>query len=117
EAFHAFDRIGRGTIPTLRDLIKHQDIRVRTLAASALWDLTHEAPLVLPVLKEGLQSRYRAAKIVAAAALGRVGAPAKETLDVLKKLAADQTEHEYVHRAAQAAIEMMGAALDTPDKP
>ena len=73
--------MAREAVPALVEALKDGSSGVRTRAALALWQLTGDAGLAVPVLIESLQDRL--ARLDAAVALGRMGPAARDAVPAL----------------------------------
>lgn len=121
-AAYALGSIGEGAqsaVPKLRTELKSSDPVVRVAAA---WALVHISPdarqvasEVLPVLTAGLKNNVVAVRRGSAEALGHLGKGARGAEGALKVAAND--EDETVRKAALAALEQLGAVLDSPVQP
>ncbi len=106
----------KGAMPKLRAALQSSDPVVRVTAA---WALVHVSPNVepvasevLPVLTQGLKNPLAAVRRGAAEGLGHLGKKASSAAGALKVAAGD--EDETVRKAALAALEQLGAVLDSP---
>jgi HEAT repeat protein len=121
-AAYALGCIGQdaqGAMPKLRTELQSSDPVVRVTAA---WALVHVSPNVeqvasevLPVLTQGLKNPILAVRRGSAEGLGRLGKRARGAEGALKVAAGDQDE--TVRKAALAALEQLGAVLDSPVRP
>lgn len=118
-AAYALGSIGegaKGAIPKLRTELQSSDPVVRVAAAWALVhissDVNQVASELLPVLTEGLKNNVIAVRRGSAEALGHLGKGARGAEGALKVAARD--EDETVRKAALAALEQLGAVLDSP---
>jgi HEAT repeat protein len=121
-ASYALGRIGEGAqsaLPKLRTELQSSDPVVRVAAAWALVhissDVNQVSSEVLPVLTEGLKNNVIAVRRGSAEALGHLGKGARSAEGALKVAARD--EDETVRKAALAALEQLGAVLDSPVRP
>lgn len=109
----------QSAMPKLRTELKSSDPVVQVAAAWALVhissDLKQMSSEVLPVLKEGLKNNVVAVRRGSAEALGHLGKGARGAEGALKVAASD--EDETVRKAALAALEQLGAVLDSPVRP
>jgi HEAT repeat protein len=132
-----FRELGQPAIPALTEIMLNERATERWQAALSLWQLTHDAELVLPVLRSMLETsnmewdpalvlgemgpaaapavpelikaldKDESAQIPAAEALGKIGPAASAALPALRKL----LEHplEIVRQTAQNAINAIEA--------
>ncbi|GIJ43178.1 hypothetical protein Val02_00640 [Virgisporangium aliadipatigenens] len=110
-ALARFGPVASAVLPQVRRLIPAQEIRVRSAAASALWEIGRDAdealPPLLALLDEGMTD--------AAEALGRIGAPAAVALPRLREWLGreDRFGWKPVHGAA-AIWEITGEPAAAP---
>ena len=120
-AAYALGSIGaaaQGAAPKLRTELESTDPVVRVASAWALVHVSPKsdqiAPEVLPVLMQGLRNENTAVRRGSADALGRLGKAGRTAEGGLRAAARDPDES--VRKAALAALERMGAVLDSPLK-
>ncbi len=114
---------GEAAVPTLIDLLKDEDARVRTGAVAALQQIGPEARAAVPALMKGLHSpdpKYREKVAAALAAVGR------QDVETIARAVRDREANvrggaamalEKLGRGAAPAVPALIAALAVPEPP
>jgi len=85
----------------LLELLKDEDVEVRTSVAEAL---AHFGSEVVPALVEMLKSKEKLERVMAAQVLGQIGFHAQEALPELLKLLKNKDEDKELRRAVAKAV-------------
>lgn len=76
-------RLGEPSVPPLVEMLKSDEVRLRALAATALWGLGDKARAAAPALAESLGDPEASVRVAAAMALQNMGEHAKEAVPAL----------------------------------
>ena len=79
----ALIQIGEPAVPQLMEMLKSDDVRVRTLAVTAFWGLGEKGRAAAPALAEALGDPVDSIRLGAAMALDNMGPPAREAVPAL----------------------------------
>ncbi|HYV28358.1 MAG TPA: HEAT repeat domain-containing protein [Candidatus Eisenbacteria bacterium] len=117
-AAHVLGYLGesaRIALPRLKELLTHDEVRVRVRAAGALWSLDRQTNAVLPVLLAALRDnsiQRAAAKRYAAEALAEMGPVAQEAVPLLETMLHDQ-QTSVRQSAAEALKKITGREMES----
>jgi HEAT repeat protein len=114
-ALLALPPIGRAAIPSLVEMLKDTDVRLRQPALKALHDLGPAAREALPALIAALSDREGGVRIGAAHVLEALGPDAAEAAPVL--IANLQSSQPQVRYSAALALGTIGAAAKEARRP
>jgi len=111
ELLVAMGEPARQALPTLEEATRHRSERRRVAAAHAIWRLTGEAQVALPVLVAGLNSSEREVVSHAARAVGSMGDAARGAVPTLARLveSRDPGTRACLARAALGPLGMVAA--------
>lgn len=98
--------IGEPAVPALVELLKSEDPRARTLAATAFWGMGTKARAAVPALSETLADKDPALRVASAMALETMGPEARAAVPALVKCLRDREGR--VRQAAVKALARIG---------
>ena len=79
----ALIRVGEPAVPPLVEMLKSDDVRIRTLAATTLWGLGEKGRAAVPALAATLGDPVDSVRVAAAMALDNMGPPAEDAVPAL----------------------------------
>lgn len=79
----ALIRVGEPAVPQLVEMLKSDDVRIRTLAVTAFWGLGAKGQAAVPALAAALGDPVDSVRASAAMALDNMGPPAKDAVPAL----------------------------------
>jgi len=103
ETFEIIRRIGPPAIPLLVELLRHQQILIRRLAADALIDLAPETQSIQPALRRALRDEDSMVVADAARALGALRGRASPSVLALVKALSHEEPHVRIYAAEALA--------------
>ena len=71
----ALGKIGPGAVPALVEMLQHQGLAVRSIAAEALAEIGPDAKEAIPALERASQDENKHVREAAAAALAKIRRP------------------------------------------
>lgn len=98
---------GKPLLPMLHDLTASGELGQRMEAAEALWKISHEAPMVLPVVREALGQRGAYPGSWAAKLMAQMGPEAKPALPELARAVRDRLLFIGVHEEAAKTLALL----------
>lgn len=123
ETFEIIRRIGPPAIPLLVELLRHQQVEIRRLAADALIDLAPDTVWIQPALRRSLRDEDSMVVADSARALGALRSRASPSVNALVNALSHEEPHVRIYAAealasigpkASAATKDLARALRDP---
>jgi outer membrane protein assembly factor BamB len=123
ETFEIIRRIGPPAIPLLVELLRHQQVEIRRLAADALIDLAPDTVWIQPALRRSLRDEDSMVAADSARALGALRSRASPSVNALVRALTHHEPHVRIYAAealasigptASAATKDLARALRDP---
>jgi HEAT repeat protein len=106
----ALIRLGEPAVPQLVEMLKSDDVRIRTLAVTAFWGLGEKGRAAVPALAATLGDPVDSVRVGAAMALDNMGPPAKDAVPELIRSLRDSDPK--VRQWAAKALGSIGPAAE-----
>jgi len=106
----ALIRLGEPAVPQLAEMLKSDDVRLRTLAVTALWGFGEKGRAAVPALAATLGDPVDSVRLGAAMALDNMGPPAKDAVPALIRCLKDRDAR--VRQWSAKALGSIGPAAE-----
>jgi len=115
ETFEIIRRIGPPAIPLLVELLRHQQVEIRRLAADALIDLAPDTVSIQPALRRSLRDEDSMVVADSARALGALRSRASPSVNALVRALSHEEPHVRIYAAEALASIGPAASAATKD--